>query len=462
MIPVISVATHEKPGCDPTLIDNILTNSTDNLIAAGVLEGRVSHHFPIFCILDCSMPTNDQSQKTRAKYDYCQTNMNKFIDDISQFSDENIDYNEDSFEKFVEKIKSLIENNFKVESESFTRSRRNMLVNPWITPGIIASVNKKEFHYKQWKKSINKDNLLGDIELYTIFSDFRRKLKHVIRCSKRSYYCKKFAKVSGNMKKTWELINELRGKAKTDIKASFIIDGELVKDKREISNGFNLFFSSVAKKLNAKLCSSTPLTVGDQPSPNESQYQKYFNKQVSGSIFLGPCDSDEIEKTIKSFQNDKASDISITILKKCAPFLSKHLSGFLNNFMALGTFPQLLKIGKITPVFKKGDAQIFDNYRPISILPIFGKVFEKIIYCRLYNFFLSQNVIYDKQFGFRSNHSTSHAINYSVNKILKNLEEKNHIIGIFIDLSKAFDTIDHKKLLVKLEQMASVEPALNY
>ena len=65
------------------------------------------------------------------------------------------------------------------------------------------------------------------------------------------------------MKKTWELINELRGKAKTDIKASFIIDGELVKDKREISNGFNLFFSSVAKKLNAKLYSSKPLTVGD-------------------------------------------------------------------------------------------------------------------------------------------------------------------------------------------------------
>ena len=103
MIPVISVATHEKPGCDPTLIDNILTNSTDNLIAAGVLEGRVSHHFPIFCILDCSMPKNDQPQKTQAKYDYCQTNINKFIDDISQFSDENIDYNVDSFEKFVEK-----------------------------------------------------------------------------------------------------------------------------------------------------------------------------------------------------------------------------------------------------------------------------------------------------------------------------------------------------------------------
>ena len=96
----------------------------------------------------------------------------------------------------------------------------------------------KEFHYKQWKKSVDKNNLLGDADLYLAYSNFRRKLKHVIRSAKRLYYCRKFDKVSGNMKKTWALINELRGKAKTGIKASFKIDGELVKDKRVISNGF--------------------------------------------------------------------------------------------------------------------------------------------------------------------------------------------------------------------------------
>ena len=130
MIPVISVATHEKPGCEPTLIDNILTNSTDNLIAAGVLESRVSHHSPIFCILDFSAPNTDQHKTTKAKYDYCETNMNKFLEDISQFSYEEIDYNEDNFEKFAEKIKVLIEKNFRIESEAFKRSRRNLLVNP--------------------------------------------------------------------------------------------------------------------------------------------------------------------------------------------------------------------------------------------------------------------------------------------------------------------------------------------
>ena len=116
-----------------------------------------------------------------------------------------------------------------------------------------------------------------------------------------------------------------------------------------------------------------------------------------------------------------------------------------------GYFPKVLKIGKITPIYKKDNPQELRNYRPVSVLPIFGKIFEKVIYSRLYSFMTSMNVIYDNQFGFRKNRSTSHAINYSIDKILKEIEKKKHFIGIFIDLSKAFDTIDHKKLLIKLE-----------
>ena len=176
-----------------------------------------------------------------------------------------------------------------------------------------------------------------------------------------------------------------------------------------------------------------------------------MDKRVSSSIFLSPCTKEEIERLVSEFENDKASDISVIVLKKCAAVVSGHLSNFFNTFMELGIFPKILKEGKITPIFKKGDPQLFDNYRPISMLPIFGKLFEKLIYSRLYSFFLSKNIIYDKQFGFRKNHSTSHAVNYSVNKILDEIEKKNHVIGIFVDLSKAFDTIDHNKLLVKLE-----------
>ena len=106
----------------------------------------------------------------------------------------------------------------------------------------------------------------------------------------------------------------------------------------------------------------------------------------------------------------------------------------------------------MTPIFKKGDSRYLDNYRPVSTLPLFGKILEMLmlIYNRLYSFFTAKNTIYENQYGFRKNHSTSHAVNLSVKQIIDQIEKKRHVIGIFIDLSKAFDTISHEKLIYKM------------
>ena len=164
-------------------------------------------------------------------------------------------------------------------------------------------------------------------------------------------------------------------------------------------------------------------------------------------MFISSATVDEIHEIIQNFKNGKASDISIFVLKNCSSLVCEKLTKFISSFMNEGCFSLILKIGKITPIYKKDDPQIIGNYRPILILPIF----EKVIYSRLYSFMISMNVIYNMQFGFRKSHSTSHAINYSVNKMLGEVEGKRHVIRIFIDLSKPFDTIDHKKLLLKLE-----------
>ena len=184
--------------------------------------------------------------------------------------------------------------------------------------------------------------------------------------------------------------------------------------------------------MNTKLGSSQP--VSQLINPNRS-FADYLGNRVCSSMFLQQCSSEEISNIINEFENKKASDISARVLKRVKDQISGHLSGFINNFMELGTFPKILKICNVSPIFKKGDFQLFDNYRPISVLPIFGKIFEKVLYNRLYSFF-------------RKNHSTSHAINYSVNKIISELQQRNHGIGIFIDLSKAFDTLDHSKLVI--------------
>ena len=138
--------------------------------------------------------------------------------------------------------------------------------------------------------------------------------------------------------------------------------------------------------------------------------------------------------------------------KKSSLIIGPLLSMLYNQCIDTGTFPDELKIGKISPIYKKDNEELLENYRPVSTLAIFGKIFEKIIYSRLYSFINSQNILYENQYGFRKQHSTNHAINYSVTHVKKLIREKNQVFGIFIDLSKVFDTISHEKLLYKLDK----------
>ena len=108
-----------------------------------------------------------------------------------------------------------------------------------------------------------------------------------------------------------------------------------------------------------------------------------------------------------------------------------------------GIFTDQIKIAKVTPLFKKGDNALMDNYRPISVLPSFSKMLERIICNRLYSFISENNIFYKKQFGFQKQHSTDHAIIYLVNEVLKSFENNCHTLGVFIDLTKVFDTEDH-------------------
>ena len=462
LIPLISLATHAKPGCNDTLIDNILVNSTDNILGAGILESKVSHHCPTFCFSSCNTNNDDNVSKSFPKYDYCETNIDSFVRDIhEEIAVKNFTYNDENFSKFVKIVHEKIESNFKTDNSVGLGSKRNRLMNPWITMGIISSVCTKSYLYKRWKASCTKAEPLGSEDLYLKYKEYRRTLNKTIKLAKRTYYGKKFDLAKGNIKKTWDLINELRGKSKKDIKSSFIIDGRIVTERREIANGFNVFFSSVARKLNTKVQSSIPEPPDNDtgatnftPHDKANSFRFFLTKsrlRQSNSFFLNPCDEEEIVKIICGLENGKASDIPVIVLKKVSNSLSKHLSEFLNGFMRNGIFPSILKTGCITPIYKKGDPRHLDNYRPVSTLPIFGKIYEKIIYNRLYDYLSAMNIIYSRQFGFRKMHSTSHAINYSVNKILNETEQKKHVIGIFIDLSKAFDTIEHQKLLEKLE-----------
>lgn len=137
------------------------------------------------------------------------------------------------------------------------------------------------------------------------------------------------------------------------------------------------------------------------------------------------------------------------------------ITGIINLSITSGIVPNQLKIARVIPLFKSGEQDIFTNYRPVSVLPAFSKILERVMYNRLLRFLNAFKILSDNQYGFRKHHSTAYALACLYDKISSAIENK-YTVGIFIDLSKAFDTVDHHILISKLEHYGVRGTALRW
>ena len=172
------------------------------------------------------------------------------------------------------------------------------------------------------------------------------------------------------------------------------------------------------------------------------------------SFVLFPTDSTEVMNIVNCLKNKSSSgvdDIPVTILKSSIFHIAKPLAAIINCSLSTGVFPDTLKIARVTPIFKDGEKELFQNYRPISVLPSFSKIFERVVFNRLISYLDSNKIICNNQYGFRKNHSTYMSLIDIYDKISMAIDKSEFSIGIFIDLSKAFDTLNHSILLKKLE-----------
>ena len=257
-----------------------------------------------------------------------------------------------------------------------------------------------------------------------------------------------------NPLRTWELLkNILPHHKNSQSPTSLLIEGNIEEDLPIITNEFNTFFSAIGEKLasNCKNCNPTNFTTS-------------LKKSISPALSLISSSFNEIKNTIYSLHNNKAvghDNIPAMSLKVASDVITPFLFVFLNLMFTKGIFPDNCKVAKIIPVFKSGSKLEINNYRPISILSSLTKIFEKLIYIRLINFFNKHDVFQPTQYRFQKSKSITHAALDLVTKMCDNITSDQYTVLVLLDFKKAFDAVSHSILLHKLQHYGVGGPSLD-
>ena len=431
--PLVDKPTRITPHSS-TLIDNIFVNSFQEHIS-GLLYTDVSDHLPIFAVDTSSRGQATETRVTR----YRRVNerlIEQFKRSVAQYDWYNlyqIENAEDAYNHFASVLRTLYDQHFPMV-DCRDKSKPDK---PWISSAIKQSIRVKNKLYKLSHRFPTVYNVLKH-------KAYKSCLNATIVLRKKMYYRCALNDHKGNLKETWKILKEVIGvSSKKTISQNFHVDhrGD-VSDPDEIAGEFNDYFVKVGSKLadTIPVCNLNPL---------------HYVRRNCNSIFFTPVVEQEIIDCLTKLKEGSSGHDGLkpSIIKKCKEHLATPLAYIYNLSITEGCVPTALKHAYITPVFKSGDETLLNNYRPISVLPVFSKVLERLIFNRTYSFITENNILSDQQFGFRKKLSTEMALLSAVDKITQAIDNKEHTIGLFLDLKKAFDTVNLSILLNKLERV---------
>lgn len=264
---------------------------------------------------------------------------------------------------------------------------------------------------------------------------------------KRSYFSKNLKSVTENPKKYWEFLKEaIFNKPKSKPEAIILKPQSDLATivQTTTANKMNSFFLNIASQLKSTIRTTA-----------QNQNLVHVSYDVKLEFEFYPVENQEVLNIINSLKSNCASGyfkISAKLLKRYSTILAPLIMSLINNCLAKYEFPRILKIGKVVPIFKEGDKTDPNNYRPITILSVFSKIFEIIINNRLKYHLQVNNIISPKQYGFISQSNTKSACVDLTHSISTAIEQKLYVSCIFLDLIKAFDMVDHDILIDKLSK----------
>lgn len=314
---------------------------------------------------------------------------------------------------------------------------KNLRLKEWMTAGSLSSTRHKQSLALKCKKHPNNKKLT----IY--YKKYKNKYTQILRLAKKKFYEYKFKTISNNPKLTWQLINEItcskninKDTIKTIIHKGQQYDTD--NDPTVVSNIFNKFFINIGKKL-AEKANNVPKNEFVNASNNFS-FDNSFSERIVNS---------EVINIVKNFKDDTAAGhdrITCKLLKYIIKLVADPLVHIFNLSIQQGIFPDNLKLAVIKPIYKAGDKKNINNYRPISLINNFSKIFEKIIKQRLISFLESNKLLSKNQYGFRPGIGTENALYHTTQFIYRELDYSNKVIAVFLDLTKAFDTVNHNIL----------------
>ena len=430
-----------------TLIDHIYTNKIENLISTSVLTVDLSDHLATYAIiaLDGEFRYNNIYQNNCDKADFRLFNAANDEKFSQLISDENWDIPDGldaqgQYDHLMDIYVKHYNTAYPLITKRERRKNERLLPKKWILPWLEDASARKNRLYHAYVKN-------PTVENKTKYNKMRKFINKHTKIAKDKYHNKYFDQYKDNSKKQWQMINSLLNRKNNKSGTIKLQDSEgtITSTPNKVAEKFNDYFSNIAFELKNKNSEAAHY--------NQNDFQNFMPNLEQNSMYTRPVDSSEVYEIIKNMKNKATLDTKVNPLKIAnSDFkFTNALAKIISSSFQEGIFPQQLKVARVVPVFKSGSRNDVANYRPISLLDSFSKIYEKLMHNRVVEFMESNESFHELQYGFRSGRSCEHALLTAQNHILHSLNKQQISLLLLIDFSKAFDMVEHSILLKKFE-----------
>ena len=433
-----------------SLIDIALSNSKF-VNSSGTLDHFISDHQPIYLL-------HKKARDTRPKVQFKGRTYRNF--DVESFKSALVEadwtafYNsadsEVAWRLMQEHVISVLDKMCPIRTFHIRNYRPD-----WMGRDLIEQIKDRDYFYKQAKKT-------GGEDLWNIAKYLRNITNTNIRCAKWDFVLSELKKNENNAKKFWQVIRSVIPSDKSNSHKDIMLkDGTRELDRSEVAHFINDYFINVGNVSTDKSSDPSPplIMMGDSLASDHTSDYEHETHSMNELREL------EVHRVIKSINTSKSSgldNISSTVIKRAFETLTPQVTFMFNLSIPGAQFPDIWKRALVVPIPKQGNLTKVQNYRPISLLPLPGKILEKLVHHQLSDYLETEMLLAGEQHGFRRNHSTIHSIEQVTSFINKKMDAKLPTAAVFVDFRKAFDCVQHPVLLNKLRNLGLSELVINW